>query len=390
MIRRDHSPFDPLFLQPELSRTILLSDLRLDPYEIKRILEVRITQEVNEHATLYCRGLLAEDIGLSYIEQNAKGKNISLIVLGHSRNEAVLYSGIIKEIEVKVIEGVYHLEVHAISYSSLLDVKQRSRSFQDKKMTYTQLLEKITAAYSGAAVIDMVSGGKPINQFLVQHLETDWGLIKRIAATDFNTGLVCDPRFDTPKYYFGIPRVQLIELDCFNYSVKKDFQKFKTLSENGVKQLTEHDFICYEVETASLLNIGDRVKFQGKQLQVAALKRMSRQELFLNQYVLMPTRGFSQPECLHQQIVGCSFGARVIAVNNDTIKVHLDIDEAQDVATASYLKYSTIYSSPDGSGWYCMPEIGDRVRVHFPDGNDDHAYAISSVHEPVVQEDGNR
>ena len=44
-----------------------------------------------------------------------------------------------------------------------------------------------------------------------------------------------------------------------------------------------------------------------------------------------------------------------------------------------------MYSSSDGSGWYCMPEIGDTVRVYCPDGDDGHAYAISSVHESVNQ-----
>ena len=28
--------------------------------------------------------------------------------------------------------------------------------------------------------------------------------------------------------------------------------------------------------------------------------------------------------------------------------------------------YATVYSTPDGTGWYCMPEIGDAVRLYFP------------------------
>ena len=30
-----------------------------------------------------------------------------------------------------------------------------------------------------------------------------------------------------------------------------------------------------------------------------------------------------------------------------------------------------------------MPEIGDHVRIYFPDGIEEHSYAISSVHEEV-------
>ena len=42
--------------------------------------------------------------------------------------------------------------------------------------------------------------------------------------------------------------------------------------------------------------------------------------------------------------------------------------------------YATAYSSPDGAGWYCMPEIGDAVRIYFPDSKENHALAINMVH----------
>lgn len=38
-----------------------------------------------------------------------------------------------------------------------------------------------------------------------------------------------------------------------------------------------------------------------------------------------------------------------------------------------------------------MPEIGDCVRIYFPDGVEDHSYAISSVHEEVeISQEGSR
>ena len=43
------------------------------------------------------------------------------------------------------------------------------------------------------------------------------------------------------------------------------------------------------------------------------------------------------------------------------------------------MPYSTLSASPDGSGWYCMPEIGDRVRVYFPTKKEEEAVALSAV-----------
>ncbi|KAF6589054.1 phage tail protein, partial [Paenibacillus sp. EKM208P] len=53
--------------------------------------------------------------------------------------------------------------------------------------------------------------------------------------------------------------------------------------------------------------------------------------------------------------------------------------------------YSTVYSSPDGSGWYVMPEAGDQIRLYFPDEREQNAFAASSVDlassDPVKRSD---
>ena len=56
-----------------------------------------------------------------------------------------------------------------------------------------------------------------------------------------------------------------------------------------------------------------------------------------------------------------------------------DIDGSQDIGTARWFPYSTVYSSQDGTGWYCMPEVGDIIRLYFPDREEKNAYVISST-----------
>lgn len=51
----------------------------------------------------------------------------------------------------------------------------------------------------------------------------------------------------------------------------------------------------------------------------------------------------------------------------------------QDEGTAKWFPYSTVYSSPDGTGWYCMPEKGDKVRLYFPNEKEEQGYIISSI-----------
>ena len=69
----------------------------------------------------------------------------------------------------------------------------------------------------------------------------------------------------------------------------------------------------------------------------------------------------------NKKIIGASMKGNVTAVKKDTVKVVLMEDETGGWAGQKWFAYSTIYSSPDGTGWYCMPEKGDSVRLIFPE-----------------------
>lgn len=63
------------------------------------------------------------------------------------------------------------------------------------------------------------------------------------------------------------------------------------------------------------------------------------------------------------------------------VKIALKIDAYSNTADSNteWVPYSTVFSSPDGTGWYCMPEEGDAIRLYFPDSDEKNGYTISSV-----------
>ena len=69
-------------------------------------------------------------------------------------------------------------------------------------------------------------------------------------------------------------------------------------------------------------------------------------------------------------------------VKRDMVFVELEEDEYRS-SSCRWFPFSTVYSSQDGTGWYCMPEEGDRIRLHFPDADERNAYVISAVHLPT-------
>ena len=66
-------------------------------------------------------------------------------------------------------------------------------------------------------------------------------------------------------------------------------------------------------------------------------------------------------------------------LDKDTVKIVVAVDKKQEESKAKWFPYSTVYSSPDGSGWYCMPERGDKVRLYFPSEYEDEGYVISAI-----------
>lgn len=372
----------PSYVQHD--RIISFQNLAVAPYEVEQLLDVRIDHQINEHSTFYFKALLPEEKKDSYAQNGRQGSNVILMVNSSNGESCILFQGMVGDVEVKAVQGLYYIEVYAISHSYLLDVEKKSRTFQNKNMSYVELTQQVTADYADAKVKDVISKGAGTGQLIVQYKETDWEFLKRLAS-HFHTGLVNDIHFDQPRCYFGVPNNGKLTLDVFHYGVKQDVGKYLKLSKNGIKGLREQDFLYYQVETDLAANIGDAVQFQGQTLYVYRIKGCVEKGIFLHHLTLTTQKGMSQPYQWHDRIAGGSLNAKIAEIQNDRVKVSLEVDEISGHSPGQlcFFPYSTIYSSQDGSGWYCMPEIGDSVRIYFPDGTEENSYAISSVHEGV-------
>ncbi len=97
-------------------------------------------------------------------------------------------------------------------------------------------------------------------------------------------------------------------------------------------------------------------------------------------YYLKSENGAQLPKAYNFRSVGASLSASVVAVEKDRVQIAIDRDENQENAGANWYPYSTVYSTPDGTGWYCMPEPGDAVRFYLPGCDESEAYVISSTH----------
>ncbi|AMA73481.1 MULTISPECIES: contractile injection system protein, VgrG/Pvc8 family [Aneurinibacillus] len=358
---------------------ITYNNLQVSPYKLVNLLELKITKKINDHARLYFTGIVPEELKDSYVEMTDTHTQIQINQIDEQSNSTPLFTGMVLSIEVKAVRDIYYIEVEAVSHTYRLDVKRKSRSFQNKDMPYSALLQKVASDYPGVDVMDVASKAARIEKFTMQYQETDWQFLKRMASR-FNTGLVPASTFDRPKFYFGVPEGgSKGKLEDFHYSVRKKISDFRNASENYIQSVDENDFIYYEAETDQVLDIGSRVDFKGKSLFVCEAYTQMKNGLLKHQYILCSKKGMSQNTFYHSGITGLSLQGKVIDVEKDNVKVHLDIDPEQSVAEAYWFPYSSVYTAEGNTGWYCMPEINDYVRIYFPSKKEEEGIAISSV-----------
>jgi len=143
----------------------------------------------------------------------------------------------------------------------------------------------------------------------------------------------------------------------------------------------------------SFRRICNRVSFKDSDFLIYEIERKYINFELVNTYHIKLKEGFKVPKYNNENITGSSLDAKVIDVAGDMVKAHVLVDENQEISAAKWFSYSTIYSSPDGSGWYAMPEVGDSIRLYFPTAKEKHGYIINSVHinadQPAQRADPN-
>lgn len=354
-------------------------DLELvSPYPITILKGLKIERKVNEHATIEFSGIIPEEKQDSCIISATYDDPIEVYRTVNGNRVQTLFKGRVVGIEIQVVAGVYHLKVEGRSHTFDLDVKRKSRSFQNLKQKLKDLIDQILADYSGADCNDQVIRQTTLDQFMIQYQETDWSFIKRIAS---RFGAVLIPAVDTdkPKFWLGLPEGKARAVEDFHYQAQKDLTNYLRSAKNFDHQVDEIDFIRYEIESGQYLDIGDRVNIQEKDLVVSHSIALMRNGTLRFRYGLTRSYGVRQNPIFNQKLVGTALDGKVIDVAEDQVKIHLNIDKAQNKEEACWFPYDTFYTAEGNSGWYCMPQIGDNVKLYFPSVREEEALATGSV-----------
>lgn len=360
----------------QIVEAINYEKIRVNGYDLEAIKSLRIETGINKHVTLKLTGILKNENRDNDINLTTNNKTIEVFYVGSK--STTLFYGIVTNIEINIELDVYTLNIEAKSMSYLMDIKLKSKSFQNISMTTHNLIASIMKNYSGSNYILNIPN-EEVKELLIQYEETDWEFLKRIAAK-YNQGLF--PTMDGKEIQFvmAVPK-QFKELKSksINYKIYKNLDDYKYMLKNYLQDANEVDYMTYEIENYEILKLGDNIQFQGQSFYIYEGTYEIKNGILTNTYKLRMKNGLRQKRIFNTKVIGSSIDGKIIQVQSDLVKIHLEIDETQDKGTAYWFKFSTMSASTDGSGWYCMPEIGDSVRVYFPTKDEDEAFAVSAV-----------
>lgn len=346
--------------------------LRVSPFALEGIVEMKVEQSLNHHAAMYLKGIVPKENG----DSGVMDTDDSTVVMV-SDQDGVIFRGLVQNIRASFQGEVCYLEVWAASFSVKADTDVLSRSFQDGGMNYQQIGE-LMAGENGLS-LSMEASALSINNLLLQYQETNWEFLKRIASHNHSVLL---PSVEEPKFYFGIPKGnQKGSLLSYRFSVGKNIGRYRRHTGAGVDGAPDDSLEYMVTADDSVLSIGDTVDYNGNALFVREALIHLADAVLTCRYVLCPENGLKVPVSYNQHITGLTLSGQVLELNQDTVKVLLCVDESQDTAKAYAFPYITPYSAENHTGLYLMPEPGDVVNIQFPTEDESLAVALSSYRQ---------
>lgn len=349
-------------------------------FEFLTLESLKIDQQVGLHATAVCTGCIRDSDIEEYKWKLMEQKWVTITTEDDAGTKRILMTGIIAGFSLESNSHATQLTLILKSGTYLMDASLHFRSFQNSEKSYLDVLNTVNQVYGESGVKETGGLSATAIDFLLQYKETDWEFILRIAS---RFGLSITPAIEKKGVFYYIGNAnnttyQLPESPCFNIS--KQIDRFMDKKSNGIGSPMEHDYLEYHISSREIYGLWDKLilgKASGCIYKIQS--EYSHGELN-HSYFIRPENGLEVMEQFNYKIPGCSFQATVKEVERDMVKIQLTDDENSAQKINKWFPYSTGYSSPDGSGWYCMPEPEDYVRLQIPGETEEQGYVISSVH----------
>ena len=349
------------------------------PFEELQVEHYEGLKQVNEHGYVKVTGTIPFDRKEEYLGLGRQQTWVRITaVLGETHH--ILFYGILESLKMHVSGQTCTMELVVYSGSLLMDHRERIRSFQASSLTYRDLLDVCGQGYEDTKARMMVGEGKKTGQLIMQYQETDWAFVKRLASMN-QTVLMPSCTEPGEKYYFGLPDgLGAGSAAPTEYRTQCDIEEYWQKKGRGM-DISPQDTISYIWEDREIYELGGSGIIDGQKMTIWKIETHMRGNELYHTYHMRRKTGLSVPVAYNTRLSGASLFGRVLNVDRERVTIRLTEDENKGGSGTRWFPYASVYSSPDGTGWYCMPETGDQIRLYFPAERETEAYAASAYHE---------
>lgn len=293
-------------------------------------------------------------------------EQIELIGQDEEGRQDSLFSGLIDNVELKNVGDYAVLELGAVSYLWQMDREKKSRSFQDISRTYRDITEEIAKEYSVKVTWNLPDRELPCP--LIQYQETDYQFIRRIVS--HLGGRVLSEDYGSRKEIsIGLPQGPIRSLDLAQHRYRELL--YRKPGRTSVKNRRTG----YQIYGREFILVGEKVTILGREYGVMECEISFDRNGIETCVSVYPQECFEADKIKAKQLKDVVIEGEVLQTKGEVLRLHLDIDEKQDVTTA----YDYPWRPITGNMLYCMPEKGTKVALYFDKDNEESGKAIYNL-----------
>ena len=295
-------------------------------------------------------------------------EQIELIGQVEEGRQEFLFSGLIDNVVLKNVGDYAVLELKAVSYIWQMDREKKSRSFQDISRTYRDITEEIAKEYSMKVRWNLPDRKLPCP--LIQYQETDYQFIRRIVS-HLGGRVLSEDYGGRKEISIGLPQRPDRPLDLVQHRYSELL--YRKLGRTSVKDRR----IGYQIYGREFIRVGETVSIFGQDYGVMECEISFDRNGIETCTSVYPKECFTADKLSAEKLKGVVIAGEVLQTKEEVLRLHLDIDEEQNVATA----YDYPWRPITGNMLYCMPEKGTKVALYFDKDNEENGKAIYNLRE---------
>ncbi len=333
--------------------------LEMTPYPMTILQEFTVVRNADSHDSAVIKGIISEETLAMYEYMIGSGSCVTLSFSQEGKKH-LLFSGFLDEIKVYE-EGYQKKAVFQLSgLTKALDRTGKWRDYQAENKKKSELIQNTMLSYHNIQYIDCCKD-KVIPEFLLQYEETDYEFLQRLLSAG-GEKIYTVMSGEQGMIHYGNPEKSTeAELEMTDY------------------QVSFHKHLQYGVQSEQFFDMGTRIKTGIGVLVVERAVYSLKGGKSENWYALCGEKDFSSNIIYNPKITGISLDGTIKDRKRDKVKIELDMTPETGEEKRRWFSYSSVASSGDGSGWYCMPEVGEEIRLFLPTDQERDAYVISAI-----------